>query len=43
LEVGRTMAWSTCQADGRWVRKMEPIGFVGWGWRECPREEFSDV
>jgi hypothetical protein len=26
---GRTMAWSTCQAEGRCVRKMEPIGFVG--------------
>jgi hypothetical protein len=23
------MAWSTCQAEGRWVRKMEPIGIVG--------------
>jgi hypothetical protein len=21
------MAWSTCQADGKWVRKMEPMGF----------------
>jgi hypothetical protein len=22
------MAWSTCQAEGRWVRKIEPIVVV---------------
>jgi hypothetical protein len=39
--VERTMAWSTCQAEGRWVRKMEPIRSVRREWRGYTREEMS--